>query len=96
MLNLSYVFDVAKKVYSQSLCLPQGSSLQQALDAIAEQHPDVFPREQRCIGVWGKRCDLDYLLQDGDRIELWRDLLMDPKEARRLRALKRANAGKNS
>jgi len=36
-------------------------------------------------GVWGKVAALDTRLRDGDRVELTRGLLVDPKEARRQR-----------
>lgn len=38
------------------------------------------------VGVFGQRCNLERLLLDGDRIELYRPLLLDAKAARRLRA----------
>ena len=38
------------------------------------------------VGIFGQRCDLRRLVQDGDRIEIYRPLLLDPKAARRLRA----------
>jgi len=38
------------------------------------------------IGVWGRPCPLDTPLRDGDRVEIYRPLAVDPKEARRLRA----------
>jgi hypothetical protein len=37
------------------------------------------------IGVWGQLRALDHVLRDGDRVELYRPLLIDPKDARRLR-----------
>ncbi|MGJ3492986.1 hypothetical protein PsalN5692_03251 [Piscirickettsia salmonis] len=40
-------------------------------------------------GVWNRQVKLDHLLQEGDRVEIYRALLIDPKEARRLRAAKR-------
>ena len=36
-------------------------------------------------GIWGKTAALDARLRDGDRVELTRGLLVDPKEARRQR-----------
>ena len=39
------------------------------------------------VGVYGKQVDRSRLLRPGDRIELYRPLLLDPKEARRRRAL---------
>ncbi len=38
------------------------------------------------VGVFGERCDLQRLLKDGDRVEIYRPLLLDAKAARRLRA----------
>lgn len=38
------------------------------------------------VGVWNHRCSLDTVLREGDRIEVYRPLRVDPKEARRIRA----------
>ncbi len=38
----------------------------------------------RC-GVWGRPQAPDWPLRDGDRVEVYRVLTVDPKEARRLR-----------
>lgn len=37
------------------------------------------------VGVWGRRADLDHVLRDRDRVEVYRGLKVDPKEARRVR-----------
>ncbi len=39
------------------------------------------------VGIFGRRVTLDALLQDGDRVEIYRPLLLDPKQARRRRAV---------
>jgi putative ubiquitin-RnfH superfamily antitoxin RatB of RatAB toxin-antitoxin module len=41
------------------------------------------------ISVFGQRCDLTRILSQGDRIELCRPLIVEPKAARRRRALHR-------
>jgi putative ubiquitin-RnfH superfamily antitoxin RatB of RatAB toxin-antitoxin module len=38
------------------------------------------------VGIFGKVCELDRVLKAGDRIELYRPLICDPKQARRNRA----------
>jgi uncharacterized protein len=38
------------------------------------------------IGIFGKAAKLDTLLTDGDRVEIYRPLIADPKEARKKRA----------
>lgn len=36
-------------------------------------------------GVWGRKCALDAALREGDRVEVYRPLQVDPKLARRER-----------
>jgi len=52
---------------------------------------DVYPEIDLAInkvGVFGKACKLADSLTEGDRIEIYRPLIIDPKEARKNRALK--------
>lgn len=55
-------------------------------------HPAVRARfdaawlDTDSVGVYGKRVPPDYVLAAGDRVELYRPLRADPKEARRERA----------
>ena len=41
------------------------------------------------VGIWGRACSLDVAVRAGDRVEVYRSLQVDPKEARRRRAAKR-------
>lgn len=41
------------------------------------------------VGIYSRKVALDASLEEGDRIEIYRPLLIDPKEARRLRAKRR-------
>jgi putative ubiquitin-RnfH superfamily antitoxin RatB of RatAB toxin-antitoxin module len=61
--------------------LPAGACVRDALRA-AGTTADA-------VGVFGKRVDLDTVLADGDRVEIYRPLALDPKERRRQRARKR-------
>lgn len=38
------------------------------------------------VGIWGRPCSLQQRLRDADRVEVYRGLKVDPKEARRIRA----------
>jgi len=51
-----------------------------------ELHFPEIDLENCDIGVFGKAIAADYELQDGDRIEIYRPLIADPKEIRRQRA----------
>ncbi len=39
------------------------------------------------VGVWNRRVALATTLREGDRVEIYRDLIADPKQARRQRAV---------
>lgn len=52
-----------------------------ANSGIAARFPED-PIDTLEIGVWGRPVDRDTILRDGDRVEIYRPLLMDPREAR--------------
>ena len=51
-----------------------------------DQHFSQLDLENCDLGVFGKTVTADYELTDGDRIEIYRPLIADPKEIRRQRA----------
>lgn len=63
--------------------LPLGATLADALLACGIDPPT---HAAGGVGVFGRLCALDARLTDGDRVELYRPLLIDPKLARRRRA----------
>jgi len=72
-----------------ALTVPAGTT---ALDAVKRSGlARRFPELEGAVnplGVFGKRVADDYVLKDGDRVEILRPLTADPKEARRKRAAK--------
>jgi putative ubiquitin-RnfH superfamily antitoxin RatB of RatAB toxin-antitoxin module len=66
------------------LSLPAGSTVADALAAsgVLERHPGAAGLP---VGIWGSRQEPDTRLRAQDRVEIYRPLLCDPKEARRLR-----------
>lgn len=75
----------ARRVECVSVSVPPGSSVELALrrSGLLERH-GLSLEGLRC-GVWGKLRPLDHPLREGDRIEVYRPLQVDPKEARRQR-----------
>lgn len=65
-------------------------------EAIARSGLDrEFPGMQvdpDALGVFGRKVPPDHVLSPGDRVEIYRPLVADPKEARRKRAEKPAGA----
>ena len=81
VLNIEVVWvDAQGAVQERSIALPQGAQLQ---DALAACHLTLLP-SQNC-GIWGRTKELTQSLQDGDRVELYQPLKVDPKVARRER-----------
>lgn len=78
-----------------SLRLAEGACVGDALAAsgLCERHGLAAAALE--IGVWGRKQPLQTRLRDRDRVELYRPLQVDPKEARRLRyqRARRARAG---
>jgi len=57
---------------------------------ILSRFPEInFP--DIAVGIFSKKVSLDDLVKEGDRVEIYRPLKIDPKEARRLRAKKNKN-----
>lgn len=79
----------------QSWCipvtLPVGSTIADAINqsGLLARCPEIDLRHNQ-VGVFSQLRDLADRLEDGDRIEIYRPLQVDPKEARRRRAQKRA------
>lgn len=66
-----------------ALVLPAGSTVGDAIAAsgLRDELPAVLD-----TGIHGKRCAPEERLRDGDRVEIYRELVYDPKESRRRRA----------
>ena len=75
-----------REVEQVSLSLPPDATVADALQAsgLLARHPEIDLARQ-ALGVWGKLRTLADPLRDGDRVELYRPLTVDPKEARRQR-----------
>jgi uncharacterized protein len=76
----------AGEVCELELRLAAGATLRDALrvSGVLQRFAEIDLATTR-FGVWGKLSELDRLLRDHDRVEIYRALTVDPKEARRLR-----------
>ncbi|PWW11163.1 hypothetical protein DFO79_11360 [Pseudidiomarina tainanensis] len=61
--------------------------VQQAIEqsGILQYFPEIDLSQQK-VGIWSKAVKLDQQVRDGDRIEIYRPLIADPKAVRRRRA----------
>lgn len=72
----------------------QGSTVLQAIElsGIRGRFPEIDLGRAK-VGVFGRLCALDTVLRTGDRVEIYRPLLADPKTVRRQRAAKKQGLG---
>ena len=73
-----------------SIKVPTIFNVQQAIEksGIQKKFPSIDLSKNK-VGIFGKKITLDHLLKDRDRIEIYRPLILDPKEMRRKRAAKK-------
>jgi putative ubiquitin-RnfH superfamily antitoxin RatB of RatAB toxin-antitoxin module len=73
------------------LDVEEGTTIGQAIEqsGILQDAPDINLVTMP-VGIYGKKKTLDTVLQARDRIEIYRALIADPKDARRRRAKKAA------
>jgi putative ubiquitin-RnfH superfamily antitoxin RatB of RatAB toxin-antitoxin module len=67
--------------------VPEGATVREAIaaSAVLEDHPGLDLAAHR-VGIFGKIATPDRILRAGDRVEIYRPLEADPKDARRRRA----------
>ncbi len=72
------------------VAVPAGATVSRALadSGILALHPEIDPAALR-VGVFGQFVELDHALDPGDRVEIYRPLVADPKESRHARVAKR-------
>ena len=68
-----------------ALRLPAGATLGDALQASGLIQRHALPAEGWRLGIWSKLREPSTVLREGDRVEVYRGLKVDPKEARRQR-----------
>jgi putative ubiquitin-RnfH superfamily antitoxin RatB of RatAB toxin-antitoxin module len=66
--------------------LPDGGTVADALRLAREQAGDVAVPWDADVGIFGELCESSAVPREGDRIEIYRPLRLDPKESRRARA----------
>jgi putative ubiquitin-RnfH superfamily antitoxin RatB of RatAB toxin-antitoxin module len=74
-----------------ALEVPAGTTLGDAimLSGLPEQF-EGFELDLAKVGIFGQKAGPEQVLRDGDRVEIYRPLIADPKEVRRQRALKQS------
>ena len=86
VVHVEVVYALPEKAHTEHLTLAPGATVAQALALLAAREPfAALDLQQQPVGIFGERVEITRVLADGDRIELYRQLQIDPREARRLR-----------
>ena len=87
MLEIEIVYGLAERQVLKSMTVVEGTTVREATlkSGLEVEFPEL-DLQQSPLGIFGKAVKDETVLRDGDRIEVYRPLLIDPKEARRKRA----------
>jgi putative ubiquitin-RnfH superfamily antitoxin RatB of RatAB toxin-antitoxin module len=83
-MRVEIVYAWPERQVLETLELPPGARVREALEnaRVRDRFPEVDVAADG-VGVFGRRVSLDEVLKEGDRVELYRPLELDPKERRR-------------
>ncbi|WP_377705366.1 RnfH family protein [Pseudoduganella sp. UC29_71] len=88
-INIQVCYATDTLQFLRELRLEAGATIQQALDVsgLALEVPGI-DLANMAVGIYGKKKPLDTVLREHDRVEVYRPLIADPKNARRRRVRK--------
>lgn len=80
-------YALPEKQYLQQVMVEEGTTIEQAIVAsgLLELRTDIDLAKNK-VGIYSRPAKLHDVVGDGDRIEIYRPLIADPKELRRQRA----------
>jgi putative ubiquitin-RnfH superfamily antitoxin RatB of RatAB toxin-antitoxin module len=89
--NVTVVYAAADASHVLQVELESGATVEQAINAsgLLSLVPELH-RGRVDVGIWNRAAGLESVVREGDRIEVYRPLTVDPKEARRVRAAVRS------
>ena len=95
LINIEVAYALPTKQTIVDIAIKEGTTVEDAIQAsnILEQFPDIDLKSTK-VGIWSRVVKLRDTLTDGDRIEIYRPLIADPKEIRKRRAEKAKEEGR--
>lgn len=95
LIAIEVAFALPKRQTLLSLQVPVGSTIRQAIESsgILATFPEIDLAVNK-VGIWSRTAKLDEVVNAGDRIEIYRPLVADPKDMRRRRAEKAKDEGR--
>lgn len=86
-INIEVVYASISQQHLLKLMVDPNTTIEEAIhqSGILTLYPEINLTKNK-VGIFSKQQPLNYILQEGDRIEIYRPLTIDPKEARRAKA----------
>ena len=87
LLEIEVVYALPCRQFLRRLKAPSGSTVREAIvqSGVLSKFPEI-ELESVKVGIFSRPVGLGYLLNSGDRVEIYRPLILSPTDARRLRA----------
>jgi putative ubiquitin-RnfH superfamily antitoxin RatB of RatAB toxin-antitoxin module len=85
--RVQVAYATPSRQFVKTVVLPAGSRVNAAIAAsgVLDEFPEIDLAVNR-IGMFGEPVEPGAVLEDGDRVEIYRPLIADPRETRRRRA----------
>lgn len=79
-MKVGIAYALAKRQVWLTVEIAEGATIRDAIErsGILAQFPDIDLDQQK-VGIFGKVSSLETKLEDGDRVEIYRALIADPK-----------------
>ena len=87
LLSVEVAYALPDRQVLLALEVEQGTTVREAIErsGLLARCPEIEIKRGN-VGIFGRTAQLNAPLEDGDRVEIYRPLIADPKEARRERA----------
>ncbi|TQV86993.1 RnfH family protein [Aliikangiella coralliicola] len=89
-ITIELIYALPDKQELLTLDVEEGTNIGEAIElsGILNQYPEIDLATNK-VGLFSKVSKLDQSLREGDRIEIYRPLIADPKEMRRKKAMEK-------
>jgi uncharacterized protein len=85
-MNVGVCYAEADRQSWLRLEVPNNSTVEQAIElsGLLTRYPEIDLAKQK-VGIFGKLAKLDTIIQEGDRVEIYRQITVDPTQVKRRR-----------
>lgn len=94
-INVEVIYALPKEQITFTVNIAQGATAQQVIEAsgILNKYPEI-ELDKNKLGIYSRLIKLDTVVAGGERVEIYRPLIADPKEMRKRRADKAKEDGR--